>query len=71
MDLKSAQQFFEMGNRVNSIEVMATSTEKADAIKGKLIEVVGAEAGIYDWRQANSSFLTALAVERNVMFLIL
>jgi len=71
MDLKSAQQFFKLGNRVNSIEVMAQSADKADAIKSDLARVVGSEAGIYDWRQANSSFLTALAVERNVMFLIL
>jgi lipoprotein-releasing system permease protein len=71
MDIKSAQQFFKLGNRVNSIEVMANSTEKADDIKDELVSLVGGEAGIYDWREANSSFLTALAVERNVMFLIL
>ena len=29
------------------------------------------QAGVYDWRDANSSFLNALSVERNVMFLIL
>lgn len=71
MDLTSAQQFFKLDNRVNSIEVMASSAEKADQIKGKVINVIGEDSRIYDWRQANSSFLTALAVERNVMFLIL
>lgn len=71
MELKSAQQFFELGNRVNSIEVMADSTDKAEQIKNQLVDVVGSDAKIYDWRQANSSFLNALAVERNVMFLIL
>lgn len=71
MDLKSAQQFFKLDNRVNSIEVMATSTDKAEAIKSEVIKAIGPGARIYDWREANSSFLTALAVERNVMFLIL
>ncbi len=71
MDLPSAQQFFRMPNQVNSIEVMGQNVEHADKIKGDLEEVLQGQAAIYDWRQANSSFLNALAVERNVMFLIL
>lgn len=71
MDLKSAQQFFQLGDTVNSIEVMAANERVADQIKPDLIQAVGNMAGIYDWRESNSSFLNALAVERNVMFLIL
>lgn len=71
MDLTSAQQFFRLPNAVNSIEVMASNEEVADKIKDNLIATVGNQAGIYDWRESNSSFLNALAVERNVMFLIL
>ncbi len=71
MDLKSAQQFFKLPNAVNSIEVMAKSAEGADEIKDKLTRAIGDTAGVYDWRESNSSFLNALAVERNVMFLIL
>ncbi len=71
MDLKSAQQFFQLGDTVNSIEVMARDEQTADKVKPQLITAVGATAGIYDWRESNSSFLNALAVERNVMFLIL
>lgn len=71
MDLHSAQQFFKLPGRVNSIEVMASSAETAERIKQDVINAVGNQAGIYDWREANSSFLNALAVERNVMFLIL
>lgn len=71
MDLPSAQKFFKLNGQVNSIEVMATNANRADKIKDDLIKVVGRDANVYDWRQANSSFLNALAVERNVMFLIL
>ena len=71
MDLDSAQKFFQLPNQVNSIEIMATSTEKADEINGEILQTLAGKAQIYDWRQANSSFLNALAVERNVMFLIL
>ncbi len=71
MDLDSAQKFFQLPNQVNSIEVMATSTDKADEITDDIVQALAGKAQIYDWRQANSSFLNALAVERNVMFLIL
>lgn len=71
MDLPSAQQFFQLPNAVNSLEVMATSADNAEKIKDDLVNVVGGATGIYDWRESNSTFLNALAVERNVMFLIL
>jgi len=71
MDLNSAKVFFQRQGRVNSLEVMADSPAVADKIKGDLQVAVGDRAQIYDWRNANSSFLNALAVERNVMFLIL
>jgi len=71
MDLPSAQKFFQMPGRVSSIEIMAQSTEAADLIKKNIETAILNEASVYDWRQANSSFITALEVERNVMFLIL
>jgi len=71
MDLPSAQQFFQLPNKVNSIEVMAANADVAEKIKPDLKLAIGNAAGIYDWRQSNSSFLNALDVERNVMFLIL
>lgn len=71
MDLPSAQKFLQMPGQVNSLEVMARNTQEADRVKQDVEQVIAGEASIYDWRQANSSFLTALEVERNVMFLIL
>lgn len=71
MDLPSAQKFLQMPGQVNSLEVMARNTQEADRVKQDVEQVIAGEALIYDWRQANSSFLTALEVERNVMFLIL
>ncbi|MCB1529833.1 MAG: lipoprotein-releasing ABC transporter permease subunit [Rhodospirillales bacterium] len=71
MPLPSAQKFFRLPNAVNSIEVMARSAEEADNVKDDVIAAVEGEAGVYDWREANKSFINALMVERNVMFLIL
>ncbi|HPD83128.1 MAG: lipoprotein-releasing ABC transporter permease subunit [Alphaproteobacteria bacterium] len=71
MDLPSAQQFFQLKDAVNSIEVMATNENMAEKIKPELLQAIDGQAGIYDWRESNSAFLNALDVERNVMFLIL
>ncbi len=71
MPLESAQKFFQMPNAVTAIEVMAQSPMQVDRVKETLNQVVGGFADVYDWRDANKSFLNALAVERNVMFLIL
>lgn len=71
MDLPSAQQFFQLKDAVNAIEVMAFSPEAATDVKDDMRIAVGSFANVYDWRDANSAFLNALSVERNVMFLIL
>ncbi len=71
MPLESAQKFFRMTNRVNSLEVMAGDADIADRIKEQVAQAIGETAQLYDWKQANSAFINALKVERNVMFLIL
>jgi lipoprotein-releasing system permease protein len=71
MPLSSAQNFYQMGDAVNSLEVMAKSADIADQIKPEIDMKTAGIAGVYDWRDANKSFINALNVERNVMFLIL
>jgi len=71
MPLPSAQEFFQLKGRVNSLEVIADDINTADDIKDDLLSALDGSAKIYDWRDSNSSFLNALAVERNVMFMIL
>ena len=53
------------------LEVMGGSATDIDNIKQAVSAVTAGRAGVYDWRDSNSSFFTALQVERNVMFLIL
>lgn len=71
MSLPSAQQFFQLKDSVNAIEVMADDAQKAGDVKADIQDSIGGFATVYDWRDANSAFLNALKVERNVMFLIL
>ena len=71
MPIRAAEAFFRIKNGVSHIEVSAEDPEKVDAIKKAIFNQTGSTVWIRDWRQANSSFFTALQVERNVMFLIL
>jgi lipoprotein-releasing system permease protein len=72
MPLESAQRFFKMPmNAVTMLEIMGRNAEAVDQIKQAISIVIAGKAGVYDWRESNGSFFTALQVERNVMFLIL
>ncbi len=70
MPLESAQQFFQLPNAVNSLEVMAANPDAVDVVKERILMAAG-DISVYDWREANKTFINALKVERNVMFLIL
>ena len=71
MPLESAQKFFQMDNAVNTLEIMADSPMNIERVKQDVVFAVKDDARVYDWRDANKSFINALNVERNVMFLIL
>ena len=72
MPLDAAQRFFQMPtNAVSILEVISNDPTKVDKVKAALGVVLGGSAGVYDWRDSNASFFSALQVERNVMFIIL
>ncbi|MBL8641559.1 MAG: lipoprotein-releasing ABC transporter permease subunit [Alphaproteobacteria bacterium] len=72
MPLDEAQHFFQMPeNAVSILEVISNDPAKVDRMKAALSVVLEGNAGVYDWRDSNASFFSALQVERNVMFLIL
>lgn len=70
MPLDTAQTFFRMANGATSLEVMLNNPENPIEVKNRL-------AGefpylrVLSWQDTNSSFFSAIEVERNVMFLIL
>lgn len=72
MPLEAAQSFFQMPpNSVTLLEIMGRDPAAVDQVKSAVSLVTAGRAGVYDWRDSNSSFFNALQVERNVMFLIL
>jgi len=72
MPLPAAQAFFDLGQGVTGLEIMVKNPDDLAGMHPALTAAAGGRAvRIHDWQQSNSSFFTALQVERNVMFLIL
>lgn len=72
MPLKAAQTFLRMQDTVTSLEVFVADPQHMTAVRSDIVEALNLPRyRVLDWQQNNSSFFTALQVERNVMFLIL
>ena len=71
MPLEEAQQYFRMGGGVSALEIMLSDPDSAPGLRAPIARAAGAGLRILDWQQMNSSFFSALQVERNVMFMIL
>ncbi|WP_315923634.1 lipoprotein-releasing ABC transporter permease subunit [Mesorhizobium sp. SP-1A] len=71
MPLPEAQLYFNMDNKVQSIEVYVDNPDNVDALKPKVEAAAQRQIYMTDWRQRNQTFFSALQVERNVMFMIL
>ena len=71
MPFAEAQSFFNKEGRADEIEVMVTDPENVDAYSVALLVAAGERALLWSWRDSAGSFLRALEVEDNVMFIIL
>ncbi len=74
MPLEAAQLLLQLRDRVTSLDVFVDDPDNIRrerlAIQAA-IDALRGGARVWDWQQANSTFFTALEVERNVMFVIL
>ena len=71
MPLEAAQLFFRLPDAVSNLEIMVTTPDAVRDIGHNVQGRIGRGYRLVDWQQANSTFFTAIQVERNVMFLIL
>lgn len=72
VSLESGQSLFDLKDAVTGIEVNIMDPEKIDVAISELKSRVMRESIVFEsWRDINKSLVTALSVERNVMFLIL
>ena len=71
MPFTEAQSYFNRENAADEIEVMVENPEAVDDFTLPLLQAAGDRALIWTWRDASGSFLRALDIEDNVMFIIL
>jgi lipoprotein-releasing system permease protein len=69
--LAMSQKLFKMPQMVNTISIFVDDPLKISALKSQMYAKFSHDFQITDWQQNNSSFMKAVEVERNVMFLIL
>ena len=71
MPLDSSASFLGYDNSVSGLEIYVSAPEKTESLRQQVRKIVGPDLRVFDWIERNRSFLNALQVERNVMFLIL
>ncbi len=71
LPFEAAQIYFRLQNQASAVEVRLAEPDKAREAARMISQRLGPNYRMYDWQQANAQFVSALQVERNVMFLIL
>jgi lipoprotein-releasing system permease protein len=71
MPLEEAQLYFNLDRAVSGLEVMVKSPDQVKDMVLPISEVAGPYTRVLSWQDTNGSLVGALAVEKNVMFLIL
>jgi lipoprotein-releasing system permease protein len=71
MPFAEAQSYFNREGLADEFEVMVQDAENIDAYTIPALDMAGEDALIWTWRDAAGSFLRALDIEDNVMFIIL
>lgn len=69
--LSFAQKFFQYQNAISDIEIMVDKIPHIDSVKSEIAASIADTLNIMDWTMANEQVISALKIERNVMFLIL
>jgi lipoprotein-releasing system permease protein len=71
MPLAEAQAFFNLEDQVTVAEVFLDDPEAIDAFRFEVAKGIDKPLIITDWRQRNKTFFDTIAVEKNILFIIL
>jgi len=71
MPLDAAQRFFGTGEGVSALEIFASDPDQLGAQRRAIAGILGPGARVIDWQQNFAGYLNVVAIQRNVMFLIL
>ncbi|MBY0317125.1 MAG: ABC transporter permease [Reyranella sp.] len=69
--LPDVQRLLNYGDKVTGIEVFVADDASLAAARRQLSEIVGQQAWVFDWWQANIGFFAAIQGQTNVMFIVL
>ncbi|MGE0545604.1 MAG: FtsX-like permease family protein [Kofleriaceae bacterium] len=69
--LDALQNFLDLGDSIEGIEVRITDADETGAFLPKIEQALGPGYRIVDWRELNRSLFSALKVEKLAMFLVL
>jgi lipoprotein-releasing system permease protein len=69
--LENGQDLYDLNDAVHGLLVMLDDPLQAQAVRKRLMAVLGPSYTIRTWTEENSTILNALVVEKNVMFYIL
>jgi lipoprotein-releasing system permease protein len=71
LPLAEAQSYLNREGRADEIEVMVAYPEQVDALSDQMAAAGGPDALLWSWRESAGSFLRALKIEDDVMFVIM
>jgi len=71
MGFSEAQDYFAVDDGASAIEIVVKDPDDIENIIAKIKPAIGPGVQFVSWKRSNASLRNALAVERNVMFLIL
>ncbi|MEP3279189.1 MAG: lipoprotein-releasing ABC transporter permease subunit [Stappiaceae bacterium] len=71
MPFEQAQLYFNREGLANGIDIFVDDPDNMDGLRLVIEEAAVRPTTVFDWRQRNLTFFSALEVERNVMFIIL
>jgi lipoprotein-releasing system permease protein len=71
MPFAEAQSYFNRDDRADEFEVMVQDPENIDAYRDRVLAAGGQDALLWTWKDSAGSYLNALKIEDNVMFLIM
>src|SRR6266487_6859388 len=69
--LENAQELYNLNHSVHGLMVMLNDPYQASKVRRELESALGGRYNITTWMEENSTILSALIVEKNVMFYLL
>ncbi|WP_111537340.1 lipoprotein-releasing ABC transporter permease subunit [Palleronia aestuarii] len=71
MPFDEAQTYFNSEGAADELEVMVADPDQVERLLPAIAEAAGPQSLLWTWKEASGSFLRALDIEDNVMFVIL